>query len=370
MKKQIIYFANCLLFITMFSGCDNVEDFNQYDVGSFEFRIDSIYNVTQTSVTIRAKLSTPQIEKNITGLNVMYFKEEDRNKENRSKTQSFEQKEGTVVMTITDLEPNTVYYISPSIEIAHGTNPNASYIVGLGSPNSEVSFMTHGELPKTGIVNDIDGNIYHYITIGTQTWMVENLKTTNLQDGTPIPNVPDPVKWSLSDVNQGLQTSLSYCDFNNDTLLGKKYGHIYDLIASQSNIAPRGWHVPTLNEWHVLKNYLILHGYNYDKSITGDNTAKSLASNSNDWVGNSYNDGSIINDLILNNSTGFTAMPGGYRSRTGEFVGLGYFCSLWSSTSYYQYNYYIFLYSESTGIMENESYDATGMYIRCIRDNY
>jgi len=369
MKKQIIYIANCLLFITLFSACDKGEDFNQYNVGSFEFKIDSIYNVTQTSVTIRAKLYTPQVEKNITGLNVMYFKEEDRYKDNSSKTQSFDQKEGTVVMTITDLEPNTVYYISPSIEIAHGTNPTAVNIISMANPNSEVSFMTHGELPKTGTVNDIDGNVYHYITIGTQTWMVENLKTTSLRDGTPIPFVQDSVKWSLSDVNQGLQTSLSYCDFNNDPLFGKKYGHIYDLTASKSYIAPGGWHVPTLNEWHVLKNYLILHGYNYDKSITGDNTAKSLASNSNDWLGNSYNDGSIINDLSLNNSTGFTAMPGGYRSRNGEFVGLGYYCSLWSSTSYYQYNNYVFLYSESTGIMENESYEASGMYIRCIRDN-
>ncbi len=349
----------------MFSGCDKGEDFNQNKVGEFNFKIDSIYNITDTSVTIKATLYTPKVEKNIIGLYVDYYKEEDQNKENATKSKSFDQKSGTVVMTITDLEPNTVYCITPFIQLADITYS----FLGMANPNTEVTFTTHGELPLAGTVNDIDGNVYHYITIGTQTWLVENLKTTHLRDGTPIPNEKDSVKWCLSETEQRFQTSLSYCDYNNDTVFGEKYGHIYDIKASLSKIAPRGWHVPTLNEWHVLRDYLISQGYNYDKSTTENYIAKSLASNSNDWFGYSFDNGSIITDLSLNNSTGFTALPGGYRSRRGEFKGLGYYCSLWSSASYYQYNYYVFLYSESAGFMEYESYDATGMYIRCIRDN-
>lgn len=370
MKRNTILLISCALFICLFSGCDKGEDLNQYKVGDFEFRIDSIYNVTQTSVTIKATLHTAQVEKNITGLYVEYFKEDDRYKDYASKEQSFDQKEGTVIMTITDLEPDTYYCIEPWIKIARGTNPYVGYVTGLATPNTEISFMTHGELPKTGTVNDIDGNVYHYITIGTQTWLVENLKTTHFRDGTPITNETDSAKWCYSNTQQSFPTSFSYCDFRNDTVLGKKYGHIYDIKACRAKIAPKGWHVPTINEWNLLANYLISNGYNYDKSTSYNYVAKSLASNTNDWIGYIYNKGSIIDNLNLNNSTGFTAMPGGYCSRNGEFKGLGYYCSLWASTSDYQYNNYVFLYSGSSSLTIDCSYDASGMYIRCIRDNY
>jgi uncharacterized protein (TIGR02145 family) len=369
MKQNIILLISCILSICLFFGCDKGENLNQYKVGEFDFNIDSIYNVTETSVTIRATLYTPKVEKNITGLYVEYYKEEGKDDPNAWKWQSFDQKDGTVIMTITGLEPNTVYCVTPYIALAHGTNPYVGYATGMAKPDTEVSFTTHGELPKSGTINDIDGNVYHFVTIGTQTWLVENLRTTHLRDGTPIPNEKDSAKWCLSDTDQGLQTSLSYCDYKNDTVYGKKYGHIYDIQASRSKIAPRGWHVPTLNEWNVLIDYLISHGYNYDKSTTYNYVAKSLASNSNDWIGSSYNKGSIIDNLSLNNSTGFTAMPGGYRSRYGEFIGLGYYCYLWSSTSYYQYNNYIYLNSGSNSLLD-DYYGVSGLYIRCIRDNY
>lgn len=62
-------------------------------------------------------------------------------------------------------------------------------------------------------LTDADGNIYTTVTIGTQTWTVENLRTTKFNDGTSIPNVSDSIEWS------GLYstTSPGYCYYNNST---------------------------------------------------------------------------------------------------------------------------------------------------------
>ena len=60
-----------------------------------------------------------------------------------------------------------------------------------------------------GSMTDREGNKYKTILIGTQTWMAENLKTTSLTDGTPIPVVTDASAWS------GI-TSPACCGQNND----------------------------------------------------------------------------------------------------------------------------------------------------------
>ena len=96
-------------------------------------------------------------------------------------------------------------------------------------------------------INDIDGNAYNKVTIGRQTWLVENLRTTKYNDGTLIPLVQDNTAWS------NLITP-GYCWFDNDEVANKNpYGALYNWYAvNTGKLCPSGWHVPTDTEWTTL----------------------------------------------------------------------------------------------------------------------
>ncbi len=212
------------------------------------------------------------------------------------------------------------------------------------------------------IVKDFDGNIYNTVTIGTQIWMAENLKTTKYNDGTNIPLETDNSAW----IN--LSTG-AYCWYNNDEATYKDtYGALYNwLTVNTGNLCPTGWHVPTDAEWTTLENYLIANGYNYDGTTTGNKTAKSLASTTN-WI-SSFNTGTVGNTDYpdFRNKTGFTALPGGTRSFVWSSV--GEYGAWWSATgkdatnAWYRYLFYDFSNVTKSGL--NKMY---GISVRCIKD--
>jgi uncharacterized protein (TIGR02145 family) len=209
---------------------------------------------------------------------------------------------------------------------------------------------------------DADGNNYTVVTIGTQTWMAENLKTTKYNDGTAIPNVTDNTVW-------GNLTTPGYCWYNNDASTYKDtYGALYNWYpVNTGKLAPTGWHVATDDEWTTLGNYLTANGYNYDGTTTGNYYAKSLAANTN-WA-NDIGIGSIGNDLSKNNRTGFSGLPGGYRNFNG-FNYAGNYGNWWSSTEantniarYRNLSYY------TSYLSRDSDYKYYGFSVRCVRDN-
>ena len=215
------------------------------------------------------------------------------------------------------------------------------------------------EVPET--VVDIDGNIYHTIKIGNQVWMVENLKTTKYNDGTNIPNVTEANAW----VNL---TTPAYCWYNNDTSTYKaKYGALYNWYTVKTGkLAPKGWHVPTAEEWNILTDFLSNNGYSYEGDVTY--IAKSMASTTG-WLyyGES---GTVGNNQSSNNSSGFTACPSGGRTHTiGTFCEDGYIGYWWSSNecnlddAYLRYIGYTYKH-----LAFNQANKKIGFSVRCIKD--
>jgi len=95
---------------------------------------------------------------------------------------------------------------------------------------------------------DADNNHYTIVTIGSQTWMEQNIRTTKYNDGTPIPLVSGNTAW-------GANSSPAYCWYNNIAANAVPYGGLYNwyvvdsLSNGNKNLCPIGWHVPTDTEW-------------------------------------------------------------------------------------------------------------------------
>lgn len=254
---------------------------------------------------------------------------------------------GTFTANITGLTLGTKYFVR-----AYAINS-----VGIFYGN-EISFST------TNSVTDIDGNVYNAVKIGTQVWMVENLKTTKYRNGELIGTTMPATKNIYNESTPKYQWA-----YNGDEGNVSKCGRIYTgyAVRDNRNIAPTGWHVATDADWTKLENYLIANGYNYDGTTTGNKIAKSLAATT-DWYSYSGT-GTIGNDLTKNNTSGFTALPGGYRTSSGVFDYVGLIGIWWSSTEYYTTTaWYRYMGSNSSFVSSNYYDEQFGLSVRCVLD--
>ncbi|MCX6258773.1 MAG: fibrobacter succinogenes major paralogous domain-containing protein [Bacteroidia bacterium] len=202
---------------------------------------------------------------------------------------------------------------------------------------------------NNNIVKDIDGNVYHTVTIGSQVWMVENLKTTKFNDGTAIPLVTDSLAWSY------LFTP-GFCWYNNDASTYKNtYGALYNWYAvNTGKLCPPGWHVPSDAEWTQLTDFL------GGDSIAG---GKMKESGTIHWY--SPNIGAT-------NSSRFTALPGGFRGNNGTFTSLVGFGSWWSVTEAVDdasSAYLRLLGYDRANVLRFIDAKSDGFSVRCVRDN-
>lgn len=209
-------------------------------------------------------------------------------------------------------------------------------------------------------VTDVDGNVYHTLKIGTQTWMLENLRVTKLNDGvTPISNLSNPDDWKNTN-------SAAYCWYENNDVDKEKFGALYNGFAVKTGkLAPEGWHVATEADWNTLLDYLITNGYNYDNSTSGNKVAKSLAAKSGWQIDNT--EGNVGNNQSTNNKSGFTVQPAGIRSFNGLFIGKGGGEHYWFSNVDLLTNAANIIYADPS--LYFSGYGPThGLSVRCVKD--
>lgn len=173
----------------------------------------------------------------------------------------------------------------------------------------------------TGAFTDSrDSKTYKSVKIGTQTWMAENLNYLSEN---------------------------SWC-YDNNSSYGSKCGRLYDYETAKK-VCPSGWHLPSDAEWTILTDNLGGEG------VAGDKMKSTVIWDNN---GNGYN------------SSGFTGLPGGFRSHNGAFSSIRILGFWWSSTESNTYSaWYRYLsYDDGEVGRSSGSQKLDGLSVRCLRD--
>lgn len=163
--------------------------------------------------------------------------------------------------------------------ILSGLIPNKTYFVKAFATNEKGTAFGNSQsfaIPDgiQGTVTDIEGNVYATITLATNEWMTENLRTTKFRDGTEIALVTDNSQWHST-------LSPAFCWFDNaQETYGNVYGALYNGYAVLDNrgLCPEGWRVSTNDDWSRLINYFYT-GLGIDNNdFSNDGTGNRLKS--------------------------------------------------------------------------------------------
>jgi uncharacterized protein (TIGR02145 family) len=198
-------------------------------------------------------------------------------------------------------------------------------------------------------IKDIEGNIYHTVTIGTQVWMVENLKTTKYRNGDLIGTTTPSTLDIYGESTPKYQWAYEGKESNVVT-----YGRLYTcyVVTDSRNVCPVGWHIPSDAEWTELTDYL------GGDSIAGGKLKEVGLTH---WL--SPNEGA-------SNSSGFTALPCGFRYPDGAFHSIGDYGIWWSATEGGGANAWDrYIYYGCACVGRYDDVREAGFSVRLVRDN-
>ncbi|HQB56282.1 MAG TPA: FISUMP domain-containing protein [Bacteroidales bacterium] len=210
-----------------------------------------------------------------------------------------------------------------------------------------------------------DGQIYPYVTIGTQTWMAKNL--AYLPEVYPFDDYGGYYVYGYN----GTDVATAKTTANYQT-----YGVLYNwdvamagAASSDSNpsgvqgICPDGWHLPSDAEWKQLEMQLGMSAEDADKKDTPRGTDE----------GDQLKEVGTVHWETGNNGTntsGFTALPGGCRNMMSTyFEELKYGGYWWTSTEAPFNVIYVreMQYNKST-VYRSALNENNGLSVRCVRD--
>jgi len=216
--------------------------------------------------------------------------------------------------------------------------------LGMTRDYNIIGVFRRSDFYETEPITDIDGNVYKTFQIGSQNWMAANLKTTRYRNGTTIPNVSTATTWA------GLTTG-AWVNYDNNAANDATYGKLYNwyAVVTSAGLCPTGWYVPTDSDWTVLSNFLATDVGFKMKSTSG-------------WENNGNG----------SNSSGFSALPGGYRSPFGDgpFFGVGRSGFFWSSSKDVSSTFSAWnrdLHDFSRALARRPSSETFGFSVRCLR---
>ena len=218
---------------------------------------------------------------------------------------------------------------------------------------------------------DIDGNEYGIAVFGNQVWMTENLKVTHYSTGEEI--LTDLSNWAWSQeaeiYEQGAfavypwyedMTAIETCDQD----CAEVYGYLYNwyAVTDEDGLCPEGWHIPSDDELLELEMFI---GMSYedanDTGWRGTDEGAQLSGNSDLWA-----DGNLENDDNFD-SSGFIALPAGYRTQNGEYRYLGETGRFWSNTQAGSlYGWGRSIHSSMSLVERDNKYKKRGYSVRCI----
>jgi uncharacterized protein (TIGR02145 family) len=201
------------------------------------------------------------------------------------------------------------------------------------------------------------GYDYATVLIGEQCWFAENLRSENYENGDAIPSNLSDSEWqnttsgavAVYGEDAGCNNYSPDIDACDPAQSLSEYGRLYNWYAVDDarGLCPSGWHVPTDGEWTVMTDFL-----------GGESVAGGQMKTDYGW----YNGGNGTN------SSGFSGLPGGYRSSSGSFDSAGYFGNWWSSSpngsnawSRGLLDFYEFVYRDYFNL-------RSGFSVRCVRD--
>jgi len=190
---------------------------------------------------------------------------------------------------------------------------------------------------------DATTNNLNTIKIGTQTWTTKNLDVETYLNGEVIPQVQDATAWA------NLSTG-AWCYYKNNTANGSSYGKLYNWYAVNDprGLAPKGYHIPTDNEWTILS-----------ENLGGTSEAGTKMKSTSGWKNNGNG----------TNTSGFAGLPGGGRNNDGSFSGIGANGYWWSSSEGDARGAWCrYLFSSYGNVDRYYNNKHYGFSVRCLRD--